>query len=46
MEHVLKYAPKRKNAAGWKMTSDHLTRYAEDPNIKTFEFTTKTTRWW
>jgi hypothetical protein len=46
MDHLLECAPKRKLAAGWKMTDNDLRRYAEDPAIKTFEFKTRTTRWW
>jgi hypothetical protein len=46
MTHLLECCPPRKRAAGWKMTSNDLRRYAEDREIKTFEFKTKTTRWW
>lgn len=28
------------------MTDEYLKRYAADPEIKTFEFKTQTTRWW
>lgn len=46
MDRLLEYFPQGKNAAGWKMTDNYVRRYAEDPAIKTFEFTTNTTRWW
>ena len=46
MSHLLGCCPKGKADADWKMTNDHLRRYAEDPEIKTYEFKTKTTRWW
>lgn len=46
MTHLLECFPKRKLAAGWKMTDDYLRRHAEDPAIMTFEFKTQTTRWW
>lgn len=46
MKRLLEYFPQGRNAAGWKMTDNYLKRYADDPAIRTFEFTTKTTRWW
>ncbi len=44
--HLLSIFPKRKTASGWKMTEQHLKRYDSDPEIKMFEFKTKTTNWW
>ena len=46
LQHLLKHCPKRKLAAGWKMTPNDLARYAEDTSIFSFEFNTKTSRWW
>jgi len=45
-EHLLRLFPKRKLASGWKMSPGYLKRYAEDPQIITFEFRTKITKWW
>lgn len=46
MSHLLECFPRGKQSAGWKMTDTHLSRYADDPAIKTFEFKTQTNRWW
>jgi hypothetical protein len=46
MAHRLTIFPRGKTAVGWKMTEPYLKRYAADPLIQTFEFLTKTTRWW
>jgi hypothetical protein len=46
MKRLLELFPKGKLAVGWKMAESNLKRYAEDPEIHTFEFATKTTRWW
>lgn len=46
MARLLDLFPSGKRASGWKMTESHLVRYAEDPDIKSFEFHSKTTRWW
>lgn len=46
MKHLLTLCPPGKMAAGWKMTEVYLKKYVKDPQIKAFEFRTKTTRWW
>lgn len=46
MNHLRECIPQGKNGTQWKMTESYLSRYAEDPAIKTFEFKTQTTRWW
>ena len=46
MAHLLEIFPKGKTASGWKMTQRYLEQYAADPQIQTFEFRTKTTKWW
>lgn len=46
MGHLLALFPKGKTAAGWKMTASYIKKYAADPLIQTFDFSTKTTKWW
>jgi len=46
MSRLLEIFPKGKTASGWKMTERYLKRYEKDPEIKMFEFKTKTTKWW
>jgi Holliday junction resolvase-like predicted endonuclease len=46
MAHLLRLFPKGKTASGWKMSEAYLKQYVEDPQVKTFEFKTKTTNWW
>jgi hypothetical protein len=46
LEVLQRHAPMRKLAAGWKMTNEMVQRYASDPAIMTFEFKSRTTRWW
>ena len=46
MVHLLELFPMGKTATGWKMTQRYLRQYAADPRIQTFEFHTKTTKWW
>jgi len=46
MRRLLALFPQGRTASGWKMTNRHLAGYAEDPEIKIFEFTTKTRKWW
>lgn len=46
MKQLLNLFPKGKMASGWKMSSRYLQQYAHDHSIMTFEFKTKTTRWW
>jgi hypothetical protein len=44
--HLRELFPPKKRAAGWKMTSSHLQHYAADPDIRSFEFRTRSTNWW
>lgn len=46
MARLLELFPKGKRASGWKMTESHLNQYTEDSDIMSFEFRSKTTRWW
>jgi len=46
MKKLLKMFPGRKSNLYWKMRKDYLDRYYKDPEIKVFEFTHKTHRWW
>jgi len=46
MRRLLAVSPQGKTASGWKMTNRHLARYAEDREIKIFEFAAKTQKWW
>ena len=46
MARLLRIYPKGKSALGWKMSKRHLEQYAQDPDIKTFEFAAKTMKWW
>ena len=46
MSRLLTLFPKSKVASYFKMTKRYLKEYAQDPEIQTFEFQTKTTRWW
>jgi Holliday junction resolvase-like predicted endonuclease len=46
MDHLLKISPKGKTSSGWKMSKRYLELYEKDPDIKMFEFKTRTTRWW
>ena len=46
MKRLLALFPRGKTASGWKMTKTYLRCYAEDPEIISFEFQTKTTKWW
>jgi len=45
-DHLLAFFPRGTTRSSWKMRQKDLERYAQDPEIKTFEFETKTTRWW
>ncbi|HPU85822.1 MAG TPA: hypothetical protein PLE60_10855 [Candidatus Latescibacteria bacterium] len=45
-EKLLSMFPKGKTVVNWKMRAQYLAKYASDPDIKSFEFTTKTTCWW
>jgi Holliday junction resolvase-like predicted endonuclease len=48
MKKLLKMFPGRRNNLDWKMRKrkDDLNRYYKDPEIKIFEFTSNTHRWW
>ena len=46
MKRLLELFPKGKTGTGWKMSAHYLKRYAHDPEIMTFDFKTKTTKWW
>ena len=46
MDHLLNLFSKGKTSVGWKMSKRYLERYKKDPDIKMFEFKTRTTRWW
>lgn len=44
--HLLEVFPIGKLASGWKMTKPYLEKYGKDPEVKSFTFTSATTRWW
>jgi len=46
LNHLLELFPKGKSASGWKMSMFYMNQYAMDPEIKTFEFNTRTIHWW
>ena len=46
MKRLLDLFPKGKRGTGWKISHHYLRQYAKDPDIITFEFKTKTTKWW
>lgn len=46
MSHLLQIFPQGKTTSGWKMKPAYLKQYDQDPEVKTFEFKTKTTHWW
>jgi hypothetical protein len=46
MRRLLELFPKGKTVSDWKMSTRYLKRYAEDPEIMSFEFRAKTTKWW
>ena len=46
MKKLLSMFPKGKAVVNWKMRAQYLARYASDRDIMSFEFTTRTTRWW
>jgi Holliday junction resolvase-like predicted endonuclease len=45
MQHLISLC-QTGTGANWKMSSQHLARYAADPYIKMFELRTTTTKWW
>ena len=44
--HLVKLYPPGKVVMAWKMSKAYLDRYDADPEIKSFRFTTKTSKWW
>jgi len=46
LEKLLRMFPRGKVTLNWKMGKEYLNRYYKDPEIKIFEFTHKTPRWW
>jgi len=46
LNHLLELFPKGKSASGWKMSKFYMNQYAMDPEIKRFEFNTRTIHWW
>ena len=38
--------PIGKNTLEWKMGEEYLNKYSRDSEIKVFEFTHRTYRWW
>lgn len=44
--HLLEILPPGKTTIPWKMTQAWLQRYKADREIKWFEFTSETGRWW
>jgi Holliday junction resolvase-like predicted endonuclease len=46
MQKLLTLFPKGKAASGWKMSEPYLQLYSADPDIQSFEFQTKTAKWW
>jgi len=45
MAHLLDMFPMGKTASAWKMTEPYLKQYASDPEIRSFEFQTRTIKW-
>jgi len=43
---LLAMFPVGRTASGWKMKEKNLVEYTADAEIKSFEFTTRTTKWW
>ena len=46
MTRLLTLFPKGRTGTGWKMSDRYLRQYEADPEIRAFEFKTKTTKWW
>ena len=46
MKHLLEIHPMSRATSQWSMRAKALESYAEDPEIKCFEFRSKTTCWW
>jgi hypothetical protein len=45
-QRLLAIFPKGKRGTGWYLSPRSLRQYSAFSDIKTFEFSTKTTRWW
>ena len=46
MNHLRQMFPPGKTGSWWRMTKEDLSRYAQDPNIKTFRFQVENIQWW
>jgi len=46
MEELLKIHPPRNRVSAWTMGKKRIKEYYSNPNIKIFEFSYKTHRWW
>jgi len=46
MEHLLEICPKGKLVCNWKMRDKDLSRYEQDPEIKSFMFNSRMGCWW
>ncbi len=46
MSRLLALCPPTPRGAYWKMSKQYLDRYANDPEVKTFELRTQAVRWW
>jgi hypothetical protein len=46
MARLLTLFPKGRSAVGWKMSDRYLEQYESYPDIKVFEFKTRTPKWW
>ena len=46
MDELLKIHPSGDKVSAWTMSKNKVKEYYENPNIKIFEFSHKTHRWW
>ncbi len=44
--HALELYPRTSAGSGWRMSHAHLAKYADDPQVVTFELQIKHGRWW
>ena len=44
--HMIKLCPPGKSVVSWRMHKECVLRYENDPEIRTFRFTTKAGNWW
>lgn len=44
--HLVKICPPGKEVISWKMRKTNILKYEADPEIKIFQFSTRTTNWW